>query len=600
MSRQGSTWFSRPWFQCLVWCAIGFGLVEAAPPSSQPASRPSTRTTLPKASYKTTLSVPLVGRIPLRLDPITARTHNDIMILAHVMETLVTVAHQKQPVQLQPLLLAKMPTLSKDSKTFTFTLRRGAMFHDHPCFSGGKGREVRSEDVLFSLKRLAHQAHRPPPQSWWLFKGKIEGLDAFRQQQFLRRFTGKPFQHFAPVKGLKRLGPYRFQIKLTRPFPQFLHHLTHPSTSIVPREMVTCPLSVRQAGPHVPIGTGIYRVRSWNEGDSVELTQHTRHWSRQGKAKLPRTPNIVAHRVPDFQTSWKHVRQGKLAYTPFLTTRQLGLLDRSGAKPVLKDTWKKQGYKLHRQVYFDFIYTGFNFRDPIVGGTSQRARYLRKALSYAIDYDDFNKRFYSNTAVVYQGAIPPGLTGYAGKRHKPNLKKAREYLKKAGYPGGKGLPTLEIATSSSEQAKEFEDAYKRQFGQIGVKVRYKLMPFRQLAYQLRQGTTQMFSLAWSSDYPDAENNFMLFAGKNKAPGPNSWNYNNPRYNKLFEQAVVESNPARQARMYRKLNQMLIDDAVFLGSMARTLYQVTAPGVAHFHPSIVPTAHWQYITQTKKP
>lgn len=599
MFGNGSRGFRLSLFQWGALCALLIGLLGATPPSSRPSSSPSSQPTKQDSPIATTLSLPLVGRVPLHVDPITTRTYRDIVVVSHVMETLVTLNHKLRPAQLHPLLLAHLPTVSKDQKTYTFALRKGAVFHDHPCFPKGKGREVQSDDVLFSLKRMANQAHRPTPRHWWLLKGKIEGLDAFRKQQFFRRFAGKSFQHFAPVSGLKRLDAYRFQIKLTRALPQFVHILAHPGMSIVPREIVTCPLAVRKVSPGFPIGTGPYRFKSWAPGQSIELVQHERYWGSKQQPRLPRTPKLKLLFQPDFATSWHSFTQGRIAYTQLSPTGAKKVLSTTKYPPVLKKQWKKRGYKLYRQPFLDFIYTGFNFRDPIVGGTSKRALYLRKALAHAIDYNEFNRRFYSNSAVVYQGAIPPGLSGYAGQRPKPDLKKARMFLKKAGYPGGKGLPTLVISTSLSREVKLHEAEMKRQFAKVGVKIRYQTMPFPQLAYKLRMGKTQMFSLAWGSDYPDSENNLMLFVGKNKAPGPNSWSYDNPRYNKLFEKAIVEKNFAAQARMYRQLNQMLIDDAVFLGSMARVTYYVTQPKLQHFRPHAAPTPFWKYLSQPAK-
>src|SRR6185295_767908 len=52
--------------------------------------------------------------------------------------------------------LAESYSISDDGKTYTFTLRKGVHFHDDPVFkeSNGKGREVKSSDVIYSLKRL--------------------------------------------------------------------------------------------------------------------------------------------------------------------------------------------------------------------------------------------------------------------------------------------------------------------------------------------------------------------------------------------------------------------------------------------------------------
>ncbi len=79
----------------------------------------------------------------------------------------------------------------------------------------------------------------------------------------------------------------------------------------------------------------------------------------------------------------------------------------------------------------------------------------------------------------------------------------------------------------------------------------------------------MMSMAWGLDYPDAENTLQLFYGPNRSPGSNSSNYNNPKYNALYEKSsVMQPSPERTA-IYQEMNQMLVDDCVGLGSFSRT-------------------------------
>jgi ABC-type oligopeptide transport system substrate-binding subunit len=74
---------------------------------------------------------------------------------------------------------------------------------------------------------------------------------------------------------------------------------------------------------------------------------------------------------------------------------------------------------------------------------------------------------------------------------------------------------------------------------------------------------------WGLDYPDAENTLQLFYGPNGSPGSNDSNYNNPEYDRLYEQsAVMQPSPERTA-IYRRMNRMLIDDCVGLMALSRT-------------------------------
>ena len=97
--------------------------------------------------------------------------------------------------------------------------------------------------------------------------------------------------------------------------------------------------------------------------------------------------------------------------------------------------------------------------------------------------------------------------------------------------------------------------------------------FGDLNKQWRESRLPLITAGWGLDYPDAENTLQLFYGPNKAPGSNSSNYNNPDYDALYEQAsVMRPSPERTA-IYRRMNQMLIDDCVAITGLSRTSISV---------------------------
>ncbi len=74
---------------------------------------------------------------------------------------------------------------------------------------------------------------------------------------------------------------------------------------------------------------------------------------------------------------------------------------------------------------------------------------------------------------------------------------------------------------------------------------------------------------WGLDYPDAENTLQLFYGPNGSPGSNDANYKNPEYDRLYEQSAVMLPSPERTEIYRRMNQMLIDDCVVISGLART-------------------------------
>jgi peptide/nickel transport system substrate-binding protein len=68
-----------------------------------------------------------------------------------------------------------------------------------------------------------------------------------------------------------------------------------------------------------------------------------------------------------------------------------------------------------------------------------------------------------------------------------------------------------------------------------------------------------FRGSWIADYPDAENYLSVFYSKNPAP-PNYTRYSNPSFDALFEKAMTEENDSLRYALYRKADQVMMNDA----------------------------------------
>ena len=129
------------------------------------------------AQEKSVLTVPRISQFET-LDPARGFGQTETQVVQQVYSLLVSYSYLERPYKLEADLLEAMPTLSPDQLTLTFHLRRGVRFVDNPCFPGGKGREVTSDDVLYSLKRYADGNINT--KSWFAMQGAVAGLDDYR------------------------------------------------------------------------------------------------------------------------------------------------------------------------------------------------------------------------------------------------------------------------------------------------------------------------------------------------------------------------------------------------------------------------------------
>lgn len=537
--------------------------------------------------------LPIVSSGPNSLDPVKGSSQYDSKAASYVYQTLLQYHYLRRPLELKPLLLSKMPEVSDEGKLYHFTLRDDVYFHDDKCFPDGKGRQIVAEDVFYSWKRMADNKNQP--KGWWLLKDSIVGFDEYRDEQN----AADTFDYDAPVEGFKIINEREFEVRLKQPFYRFAYTLAMFQTSIVPREAVE--YYGKKFSRH-PVGTGPFLLDRWEANSRMTFVRNSNYfeefypedpglnedgtepyegyaedkalgfYSDAGK-RLPLVDRVELGFYVNYQPMWLKFRNRELDYVqlPFENYEE-AFIKRTRK---LRDDFVEQGIRYSPVALLDMIYHGFNMEDPDFGGYEDKKKWLRQAIALAIDMEERNEVFYTGLNLIYDGPIPAGLEGHPEGHRLPNayrgpdLPRARKLLEKAGYPEGKGLPKLVFYTSRGARYPEMAEMTKRHLSQIGVKVDIRLVDFSTLSDALRNRRAPFFSLAWGSDYPDAENNLQLFYGPFKSPSSNNFNYDRPEYNKLYEQArVMEPSPER-TKLYEQMRDMVVEDVPMIGSSART-------------------------------
>jgi oligopeptide transport system substrate-binding protein len=89
------------------------------------------------------------------LDPMDVRDTTGTCVASDIFDTLYDYHYLKRPYEIIPMLAAAMPAISDDGKCYTISIRKDVYFHDDVCFSGGKGRLLKAQDVVYAWKRIA-------------------------------------------------------------------------------------------------------------------------------------------------------------------------------------------------------------------------------------------------------------------------------------------------------------------------------------------------------------------------------------------------------------------------------------------------------------
>ncbi len=375
-------------------------------------------------------------------------------------------------------------------------------------------------------------------------------------------------------------------------------------TSIVPREGVDH--YGAKFGRH-PLGTGpfVMKEEDWRSGQSMTFyknpnyreelfpTEHMPEDKKWGfdKAAGARLPMVDKVEMPFYvqdQPMWLQFMAGNLDYTQVPAENWPKAFFKRSQR--LRREFKSKGITAQAIPLLDFIFYGFNMSDPLVGGTSDKNKYLRQAINLGIDWEERNDAFYNGLNIIYDGMVPPGLDGYPkdGKAtvnyRGPNLEKARALLAKAGYPGGKGLPRIDYYTSTGRNNQEQTEMFVQHMAKIGIDINPHLVDFSTLIEYVTNRKAPIFAFAWGSDYPDAENNLALFYSPNQSPGSNHFNYVNSDYDTMYEKMTTMSPSPERTALIEKMRDRVVEDSPYIGSMARSRYYLIHPWLKNFKPT----------------
>jgi oligopeptide transport system substrate-binding protein len=495
----------------------------------------------------------------LGLDPIRIRDDYAVHEAAKVYEGLLDYHYLKRPFELIPNLAESMPDISADQLVYTFKIRKGVLFHDNPCFPPGKGRELTAYDFVYALKRLAD----PKLQSlnFWLLDNKLKGLNEWRQ-----KYTdATTVDYTQEIEGIKAIDRYTLQFTLNQVYPQFLYALTMAPCYAVAQE------AVEYYGPEFtnhPVGTGPFLITYFNPQDTKiiyyknpnfrdkrfpsEAAEKYQHMLvGYADKKLPFVDKIITYILPEEHPRWLKFQKGEVDIIDITRDHIASEVIRDGQ---LIPTIQERGVQLFQETVLGTSYIVFNNALPLFKDNLK----LRQAISMAVDGEKYNNLFFKGSAMLAQSILPPGLAGYRPEYSNPNrvydLQKAKQYLAEAGYPAGKGLPEITLDISSTTDARQKGEFFQACMKEIEINI--KLIPniFPELVKKINKKATMLHSIAWTAEYPDAENFYQLLYGPNQANGIGS-NFDDPAFNDLYEKASLMTDSPARTLLYEQLNQM---------------------------------------------
>jgi len=531
-------------------------------------------------------------------DPINASDRYSGNETGKVYEGLFEFHPLKRPYELMPNLAEALPVVSADGLTYLFKIRKGVLFHDSPAFKDGVGRELKASDIVYSIKRLADP--KLNAKGWWLLDDRLVGLNEWRT----KHSTTDKTNYEEEIEGLRKIDEYTVQMKLKKPYPQFLYALAMPYTFIVAREAVE---HFGKEFLNYPVGTGAFVLPKFEQTSMITYVRNPKFrdkfYPSEGEEgddklglladagkKIPLVDKINVHIVVESQPKWLSFMKAK---DDLLEVKDVNIQQTINSKKELKDEHKEKGIRLIMKPMLDVTYYAFNHEEPIF-----KNRKLRQAMNLAFDRATYNRLFHENTAFEAHGPVPPGLGGQTKEFKNPyikyDLEQAKKLLAEAGFPGGKGLPTIVVQTRSDTISRQQIEFFEKCMEKIGINIDAGTNTWPELVNKVSKKQHQMYTMAWGADYPDAENFLGLLYCPNQSPGSNGANYCNPEFDAIYKQATTMQESPERTTLYEKLNEMVALDAPWILSFHRTDIYLAQAWLKNFKHMEFNHSQFQYL------
>ena len=491
------------------------------------------------------------GAEPKDLDPHTTTGVPEHHIQLNLFEPLVNA----DPKTLVPAPgVAESWKISKDGKKYTFKLRKNAKWSN--------GEPVTAKDFVYSWTRLLLPATAAEYayQGYYFKNGK-----AFNEGKLAD----------ASQLGFKATDDYTLEVELESPTPFFLGLMIHHSLFPVNKAVVE-KHGVKWTRPENMVSNGAFALEKWEMNKVITLKKNEHYWDKAA-VKLEK---VNFHAVEKQDTEEKMFRSKELHTTNEVPLEKIPFwqADKSG-------------------VYQQAPYLGIYHYWINVTKAPMDNKLIRQALNLGFDRErivKFVTRGGQNPATAF---TPPGAGGFHPKARLPKdgsqIAKAKELLAKAGYPGGKGLPVIELLYNTSDAHKKVAEAMQQMWKQnLGIEVRLVNQEWK---VYLDSQTTKNYMVSragWIGDYSDANTFLDMFMSDN---GNNKAGFKNAKYDELITKAGKETNAKKRLAFFQEAEAILMEELPTVPIYVYTRVYLKSNAVKGWHANILDYHPMKYVS-----
>ncbi|MGE5561272.1 MAG: ABC transporter substrate-binding protein [Chloroflexota bacterium] len=465
------------------------------------------------------------------------------------------VRYKTGTLELEPELLAEMPTVDETKTVYTFKLRDGVKFHD--------GTVLKSSDVKYTFERMLDADG--VGASSWLFepiKGAADMMD--------------PEKKVKTLAGFEIISDTEFKVTLDKPYAPFLQNLAVPSASILPEA------ACKAAGDKwslQPIGTGPFVLKEYKPKEIIVLANNPNYF--EGPVSLPGIDYVV---VPDTATGLMQFEKMAIDVAGVAGQDRIrieGLKDKKG-EPM---------FNVVESIPLNTYYLILNMNEPVFKNAN-----IRKAIAMGINKQALIDNVFEGEAALAKAFVTPGIPGAYAKGTGPALDYNPEEAKKLVAESGVKNPKITLWQRGGTAVAEANVAIQAMMKEIGIECEVQIVDRPVFAEARGTGKVPANYGNWWADIPDPDNYLYTYFSPTNTM---SSNYKNKTVQDMLAAGRVETDPAKRAAIYQEAERIIIaEDFAIIPILHSTEYYAVQKSITGFTPSATGVIDYRNTSKAK--
>ncbi|SFC55205.1 peptide ABC transporter substrate-binding protein [Clostridium uliginosum] len=488
---------------------------------------------------------------PKTLDPALNASVDGAIVVSNTFEGLCKLDEKDKAIA----GVAEKWDVSKDGTVYTFHLRDSKW---------SNGDTVKAGDFEYAWKRVLN----PTTAAEYAYQmSYLKNANEYNQGKVVKE-TG--VKATADDVGVKAIDDKTLEVTLAEPCSYFLELTAFPCYFPVNKALVENN-SEWALKAETYISNGPFKMTDYKIKDQIVLEKNENYYGKDN-VKLDK---VNMKLVTEETSAWASYKTGDFD--------MVDVVPNSETQTALKD-----GTATAFKALGTYFYVLNLDKDKVSAIDPEAAKVLsdsrvRKALNLAVDRPSIVENITKGGQIPAHSFVAEGIPGPDGKDFaqkeyfspKANIEEAKKLLAEAGYPDGKGFPTL-IATYNPESgngdiAQALQDMWKNN---LGITVELQSQEWKVFQKTRTDGKYEIGRHAWLGDYVDPMTFLEMWQSTS---GLNVAKYKSPEYDKLLQGAKVEQDATKRIDLMHKAEDVLMEDM----PIVPLYYYVSVKGVKSY-------------------